>query len=128
MLRDSSIKAATEAAAARELALVGIGALDESAPLVRYGHLSKADRERLLSAGAVGDTCTRFFTAEGEPVRVLDDRLIAIEWEHLLAIPRVIAMAAGMDKVAAISGALRSGVVNVLITDEATAARVLAES
>jgi DNA-binding transcriptional regulator LsrR (DeoR family) len=72
MLRDSSIKAATEAAAARELALVGIGALDESAPLVRYGHLSKADRERLLSAGAVGDTCTRFFTAEGEPVRVLD--------------------------------------------------------
>jgi deoxyribonucleoside regulator len=128
MLRDRSIKAATEAAASRELALVGIGALDESAPLVRYGHLSKTDRERLLAAGAVGDTCTRFFTAAGEPVRVLDDRLIAVEWEELLATPRVIAMAAGTEKVAAIGGALRSGLINVLLTDETTASRVLADT
>jgi deoxyribonucleoside regulator len=125
MLRDGSIRAALESAASRELALVGIGTLDESAPLIRFGHISRHDRERLLAAGAVGDMCTRFFTPEGEPVHVLDDRLIAIEWDELRRIPLVVAMAAGVDKRDAILGALRSGCMNVLVTDELTARAVL---
>jgi deoxyribonucleoside regulator len=125
MLRDGSIRAALESAASRELALVGIGTLDESAPLVRYGHISPQDRKRLLAAGAVGDMCTRFFTPEGEPVHVLDDRLIAIEWDELKRIPLVVAMAAGSEKRDAILGALRAGCMNVFITDESTAREVL---
>jgi deoxyribonucleoside regulator len=125
MLRDGSIRAALESAASREMALVGIGTLDESAPLIRFGHISARDRRRLLAAGAIGDTCTRFFTHEGEPVHVLDDRLIAIEWDELKRIPLVVAMAAGIDKRDAILGALRAACVNVLITDEATARAVL---
>jgi deoxyribonucleoside regulator len=125
MLRDGSIRAALESAASRDFALVGIGTLDESAPLVHYGHISPKDRRRLLAAGAVGDMCTRFFTPEGEPVHVLDDRLIAIEWDALKRIPLVVAMAAGVDKRDAIVGALRAGCINVLVTDEATARAVL---
>lgn len=125
MLRDGSIRAALESATSRDLALVGIGTLDESAPLIRYGHISPRDRRRLLDAGAVGDMCTRFFTPEGDPVHVLDDRLIAIEWDALKEIPLVVAMAAGLDKRDAILGALRAGVVRVLVTDEATARAVL---
>jgi deoxyribonucleoside regulator len=125
MLRDGSIRSALESAASRDLALVGIGTLDESAPLVHYGHISPKDRQRLLAAGAVGDMCTRFFTPQGEPVHVLDDRLIAIEWEALKRIPLVVAMAAGLDKRDAILGALRAGCMNVLVTDEATARAVL---
>ena len=125
MLRDGSIRAALESATTRDLALVGIGTLDESAPLIHYGHISPRDRRRLLDAGAVGDMCTRFFSPEGEPVHVLDDRLIAIEWDALKEIPLVVAMAAGLDKRDAILGALRAGIVSVLVTDEATARAVL---
>jgi len=125
MLRDGSIRSALERAASREMALVGIGTLDESAPLVRFGHISPTDRKRLLAAGAVGDMCTRFFTPEGLPVRVLDDRLIAIEWEELKKIPLVVAMAAGLEKRDAILGALRAGCIDVLVTDESTARAVL---
>ncbi len=125
MLRDGSIHAALESAAASELALLGIGTVDENATLIRYGHISPRDRQRLIDAGAVGDICTRFFTQEGEAVRVLDDRLIAIEWNDLRNIPLVVAMAAGPDKQDAILGALRTGCVNVLITDESTAQAVL---
>jgi len=125
MLRDGSIRTALESAASRDLALVGIGTLDESAPLVHYGHISPQDRRRLLDAGAVGDMCTRFFTPEGEPVHVLDDRLIAIEWDELKRIPLVVAMAAGLDKRDAILGALRAGCINVLVTDEPTTRAVL---
>jgi deoxyribonucleoside regulator len=125
MLRDGSIRAALESAASRDLALVGIGTLDESAPLVRYGHISATDRQRLLDAGAVGDMCTRFFTPEGEPVHLLNDRLIAIEWDALRRIPLVVAMAAGLEKKDAILGALRAGCMKVLVTDESTARAVL---
>jgi deoxyribonucleoside regulator len=125
MLRDGSIRAALEAAVACELALVGIGSLDESAPLIHYGHISPRDRKRLLAAGAVGDMCTRFFNLEGEPVHLLDDRLIAIEWEELRHVPVVVGMAAGIAKRDAILGALRAGVLKVLVTDESTARAVL---
>jgi deoxyribonucleoside regulator len=121
MLSDGSIKAALESAAKSELALVGIGNLDDSAPFMRYGHLSAEDRKRLLQSGAVGDVSGRFFNIEGKPVAVLDDRLIAIEREELTRIPAVVAVAAGPEKYAAIRGALRSGYVDVLVTDETTA-------
>jgi DNA-binding transcriptional regulator LsrR (DeoR family) len=125
MLRDRSIQSALRSAAATELALVGIGTLDPDAPLVRYGHLSPGDRDRLLAARAVGDVATHFFTADGEPVPVLDERLLAIDREGLDRIPTVVAMASGRDKTHAILGALRSGLVDVLVTDEQTAGLVL---
>ncbi|HYM65925.1 MAG TPA: sugar-binding domain-containing protein [Patescibacteria group bacterium] len=125
MMRDGSIRSALESAAASEVALVGIGTLDESAPLIRFGHISPRDRKRLLAAGAVGDMCTRFFNPAGEPVHVLDQRLIAIEGDELRRIPLVVAMAAGLEKRDAILGALRSGCLDVLVTDESTARAVL---
>jgi DNA-binding transcriptional regulator LsrR (DeoR family) len=128
MLRDRSIQAALRSAAAAELALVGIGTLDSDAPLVRYGHLSPGDRDRLLAARAVGDVATHFFTSDGEPVRVLDERLVAVDREGLDSIPTVVAMAAGRQKTHAILGALRSGLVDVLVTDEETARLVLSSA
>jgi len=125
MMRDRSIRAALESAASAEVALVGIGTLDDSAPLIRDHHISPRDRQRLLAQGAVGDMSTRFFNSEGEPVHVLDDRLIAVEWEQLKGVPLVIAMASGLEKRAAILGALRAACMDVLITDELTARSVL---
>jgi deoxyribonucleoside regulator len=125
MMRDRSIRAALESAASSEMALVGIGTLDDSAPLIRDRHISPRDRQRLLAQGAVGDMSTRFFNAGGEPVHVLDDRLIAIESAQLKSIPLVVAMAAGLEKRAAVLGALRTGWMDVLVTDESTARSVL---
>lgn len=121
LLSDSSIQAALRAATRCELAVVGIGNLNDSAPLVRYGHLSTQDRQRLARSGAVGDVCARFFNAQGEPVVDLDNRLVAIEREQLTRIPTVVAVATGPDKYAAIRGALHTGYIDVLVTDEATA-------
>lgn len=126
MLSDSSIRAALDAASTCELALVGIGNLSDSAPLVRYGHLSVEDRQCLLQSNAVGDICARFFGANGEPVMDLDNRLVAIEREQLARIPTVVAVARGSDKYAAIRGALQTGYIDVLVTDEATAHALVA--
>jgi DNA-binding transcriptional regulator LsrR (DeoR family) len=55
----------------------------------------------------------------------LDDRTIAIDWDELRAIPNVIAIAGGIDKVAALDGALASGAIDSLVTDERTARTLL---
>ena len=122
---DSSVQAALVAAAASELALVGIGEIGLKATLLRSANLTSEDVERLVADGVVGSMNGRFFRADGRPGGHLDDRTIAIEWDQLRAIPTVVAVAAGRHKVKAILGALRSGCVDVLCTDETTAEALL---
>ena len=76
--------------------------------------------------GAVGDICLRFFDAAGAPVQTpLDDRVISIELAQLKQVKRVVGIAGGKRKTAAIRGALAGGWINMLITDRSTAERLL---
>lgn len=125
LVSQESIKSVLRKARSTELALLGIGNVDETSPLLRYGNINESDKKRLRAAGAVGDICGWFFTAGGEPVHVISDRLIAIDWADLARIPRVVAVAAGPEKVHAIIGALRTGLIKTVVTDEATARSVM---
>lgn len=124
-LGDPTVQAALEAGRRSELALVGIGQIDADTTLLRGGHVSPEDWRLLVEAGAVGNVNTRFFDAAGRPVGNLDRRTIAIEWRDLRAIPTVVAIAAGAEKVAAIRGALVTGAIDVLVTDDLTANELL---
>ena len=73
----------------------------------------------------VGDVCTSYFDINGETCRAKSDVLIAIKPNIICTIPRVIAAAGGMDKVESITGAIRSGMITDLITDERTAKALL---
>jgi deoxyribonucleoside regulator len=126
ILSDRGVREALRVAAASEVALVGVGTVDEDATLVRGGHVSAADLRRLVSAGAVGNMNTRFFDAAGKPAGDIDGRTVAVEWEALRAIPTVVAVAAGADKATAVSGAVRTGAVDVLVVDEELARGLVA--
>lgn len=123
---DRIVRTALAAGRASELALVGIGQMDELATLRRGGHVSDADWERLAAAGAVANVNTCFIDAFGRPIPELSRRTIAISLEELRAIDTVIAVAAGPGKVEAIRAALLTGAIDVLVTDEPTATAVLA--
>ena len=109
------------------VALVGIGAIEPSKLLASSGNVfSNQELELLRSHGAVGDISLRFFDAKGEPVVTpLNDRVIAIELEDLKRANRVVGIAGGRRKTAAIRGALLGRWINVFITDRATAERLL---
>jgi DNA-binding transcriptional regulator LsrR (DeoR family) len=126
LMRDRTVASALEAAAASEVALVGIGSMDAGSTLARGGHVSAEDQQRLVASGAVGNMNTRFMDAEGRPAGDLDARTIAVSWAELRAIPTVIAVAAGEHKVAAVRAAVRTGCVDVLVVDEAVARALLA--
>jgi DNA-binding transcriptional regulator LsrR (DeoR family) len=77
--------------------------------------------------GAAGDVVSRYFDADGRPVPFGGERrLLGVSREQLRAAGTVIGVAAGSAKGASIVGAARAGLIDVLITDEATAGAGLA--
>ena len=124
-LADRSVQAALAIAGQAEVALVGIGEMAPEATLFKASHILNADRDALLAQGAVGSMNARFYDATGNPVGHLDRRTVALDWSALGAIPTVIAVAAGEPKADAIRGAAHTGCIDVLVTDERTAAALL---
>ncbi len=108
------------------LAIVGIGAVEPSSMLARSGNIfSSRELAEIKDAGGVGDLSLRFFDADGGLIRTtLDERVIGMTLEDLAGVDRVIALAGGKSKTEAIRGALRTGVIDLLITDKFTADRL----
>jgi DNA-binding transcriptional regulator LsrR (DeoR family) len=109
------------------VALVGIGTVQPSPLLARSGNVFTDDELDLVTrAGGVGDICLRFFDENGRPVQsTLDNRVIGLTLDQLRRVPRSIAVAGGERKVTAIRGALAGRLVSQLVTDRATALRLL---
>jgi len=108
------------------LSIVGIGAVELSRMLANSGNVFSANELiEVTEAGAVGDISLRFFDDDGNSVKTpLDDRVIGMRLEEMGNVDRVIALAGGESKTEAIRGALRIGVIDVLITDKFTAERL----
>ena len=125
IISDSSVQVALSIAAGADLALVGIGSMEEEATLMRDAGLGSSERRTLIERGAIGSMNTRFYDLDGQPVALLDDRTVAISWDELRAIPMVVAVAGGANKAEAIRAALKTGCVTALVIDEEAAAPLL---
>ena len=80
----------------------------------------------LVEAGAIGEVLVAPFDIEGRFVsETLRARTIGLDPRDLPRVPIRIAIAGGDRKVQPLLGALRTGVINVLVTDDATARAVL---
>ncbi len=109
------------------VAVVGLGSTNpELSAQFRSGHITYEDAKRLRSEGAVGDICGRYIDINGNQCHTsLNDRMIAVTLEDLKNIPVVVGVAAGEKKTDIITGTLRGGYINVLITDERAALSAL---
>jgi lsr operon transcriptional repressor len=107
-------------------AIVGVGTPAVDATIVQMGYLAADDVRALRDHDVVGDILGQFFDAAGRVVRLpIHDRRIGIELTDLAQIPKVTGVAGGLHKVDAILGALRGGFLDVLVTNELTALRLL---
>jgi DNA-binding transcriptional regulator LsrR (DeoR family) len=109
------------------LAVMGIGAPRLDSILMREGRIVSAqDLENLKHSGAVGDINLRFFDENGEIVQSnFDQRVIGLTLDEIQRIEQVVGVAGGAAKLPAIRGALAGKLVDVLVTDQITAQRVL---
>jgi lsr operon transcriptional repressor len=109
-----------------EHALVGVGTPTADATIVHMGYLNADDARGLRERGVVGDVLGQFFDAEGKVVELpIHDRRIGIDLSDLTRIPKVVGVAGGLYKAEAILGALHGGFLNVLVTNELVAIRLL---
>ena len=127
LLGEGKIREALERARRSDAVIFGIGLVDQGGGLWRAGFLDERDETRLKKAGAVGAMGGRFYNVRGETCfNDLDDRIIGLTLDELRKIRHKIGVACGSEKRDAILGALRGGLLDVLITDEKTARALLA--
>jgi DNA-binding transcriptional regulator LsrR (DeoR family) len=130
-LRSDSQIADTLALAARaDVAVVGLGVPLPGSVLLRDGTIiSENELDRLKAAGAVGDIGLRYIDDDGRSVDLeIRERVIGLTIAQIRDIPRVIGVAGGEAKYAVIHAALRGQILDVLVTDHATARALLAET
>jgi DNA-binding transcriptional regulator LsrR (DeoR family) len=127
LLEDAYLSALASEWTDLSVVLAGIGSLQPSPLLKDSGNaISEVDMDALRARGAVGDVCLRFFDADGVLVDTeLNNRVVGISSEDLLAVPRTVGIAGGERKFEAIRAAARGRWINVLITDLATAQRLV---
>ena len=128
MLSDPFVRETLDLFQRISLAVIGIGAVVPSELLARSGNIFSAQELAALhEEGVVGEVSLRFFDKTGKPVKTpLDERVIGISLDELTKADRVMALAGGAAKTEAIAGALKLGVIDVLVTDKFTAARLTA--
>jgi deoxyribonucleoside regulator len=136
LLRDAEVRRIFDAASSVDIALAGIGVIEEdTAGFCTLAESYGVSVERLRRLGVVGEINYQPFDADGRIVehrelRALSHRILSVDGEHLQALARradrfVIAIAGGKSKTAAVRGALRGRFMNVLVTDEDVAAALL---
>lgn len=77
-----------------------------------------------IHAQAIGDVATHFFNGDGQFVNLYENTLCATV-DNIKNAGESIAIACGQEKARAITGALRTQMIDTLITDEHTARRIL---
>ncbi|MBN8631918.1 MAG: MarR family transcriptional regulator [Rhodobacterales bacterium] len=113
-------------AEAADVVFVGVGQMSQDAPLLADGFVSRAELDEMQAAGAAGEVAGWVFDSEGRYLELGTNRRTG-GVRVAPGLPRPsIGIAAGASKVPAIRGALKSRIINGLITDEPTAQALLA--
>jgi len=127
LIQQKSIRETLERAEQADIALLGIGSTNpEVNTPYQLGYISEQDLQDTLAADAVGNVCGWHYNIAGEILDInLNKRVIGLDPVSLSKIPQVIGVSGGGLKAEGILGALHGGYVNVLITDEHAARRML---
>lgn len=109
-----------------DVACFAAGDVSAKSILVQEGLPGDISPESILEAGAVGDLLGNFIDIRGNVVdHTINRQLVGLSLDELRRINTVVLASGGDDKVAVIIGALRTGVVDILVCDEKTAHSVL---
>lgn len=94
-----------------------------------YLAVPPAEREALVAQGVVAEVSSILITDDGSVVaESFTERAIAITPAQLRAIPRVLAVAAGVRKARAVRAVARAGLITGLVTDAELAEAILSDS
>ncbi len=101
-----------------DIAIVGIGFPNEQSSIKATEYFKENEIDSLLERKVAGELCMQFYDVSGSTAAYKDDNtVIGIDIKRLRDIPRTIGIAGGVEKIAAIRGAINGRYINTLITD-----------
>ena len=110
-----------------DLAFLSVGDLAQANTMTALNLISEDEVKSLQAAGAVGDLCSHWINVAGQVIdHPLNSRAVGLPPTYLKGVKDSILASGGKAKVGVIHGALVAGYANRLLTDEATAAQLLA--
>lgn len=89
---------------------------------------AQGELDEVTAHGVVAEIGTTLLDADGNPVPVLEGRMVGISLEQLQRVPTKVVVAGGQAKQRAVLAALRAGLVDILVTDVETARFALANA
>ncbi len=126
LLRDPHIRKTLEVTRQADTIVSSVGTPGREHGQYLTGYLDDADLDYIRAQGAVGDICGTYYARDGSLIPLeMNERSIAIGSEGLLNVPNRIGVSSGPEKPEASIGAAHSDLINVLITDEDTARKML---
>ncbi len=127
IMESKSLEEPLRLAKRADVALLGVGSIEINySSYYLAGYLSKEEVLSIKERGAVGDVCAQFFDKQGSLIdHEYKNRMIGMPAELIFNIPVRIGVAGGHAKIEPIIGALKGNLINVLISDTATATEVL---
>lgn len=127
IMSDPLIAKSLEMARNADIILTGIGTLNEAKSTNPWlGYMSKELFKDIKEQGGAGCICAQFYARNGAEVDSAWNRqCIGIQLNQLRKVEEVAAVAGGEEKALAISGAIKGGYINVLISDSETAKSVM---
>jgi DNA-binding transcriptional regulator LsrR (DeoR family) len=120
------IKTTLELAAKANVTFLGIGELNDDAPLHEDGFITAAELTALQKGGGVAEIVGWSFDREGRIIEGMSNDRVASAPIPSRDTSLVIAIAKGEKKLPGITGAIKRRIINGLITDELTAEALLA--
>ena len=118
MRRQPEIAGALARADHLDVAIVAIGHWSERTSTV-FPQISAEEQRAATEAGAIAECSGRLFDAQGRSVRTsLDERVVGVTLEQLVATPRVIAVGYGAAVGPGLLAAVRGGVADTLVVDD----------
>lgn len=119
--RQPEIADAMHKADSLDLAIVAIGAWAPHLSTV-WDRVDNAVRQDGTGKGAVAECSGRLIAADGTPIRSeLDARIISVSIAQLQRTPKVIGVAHGAGRAAAVRACIAAGIVHTLVVDESLA-------
>ena len=125
LLQQAHVKRIQTLAQQADITFVGIGNLGTSSPLYIDGFIDDDEMNSLSHAGATGEIISWIYNKEGVILDSPINRRVTSCKLSISSEKPVVGIAAGLNKRDAILGALRSKLINSLITTETTAQALL---
>lgn len=126
LLNNNAIKSVIENSKKVDIALVGITTVDSNMNLKRTGYINDKDIKSLKDRGVIGVINSRFFNEKGEEVNhYVNDSAVGLDLIALQNIPEIMTIVYGDKKVPAIEVALENKLINIIVTTDTIAEKLL---